>query len=203
MIALCTPVYDKLDLGFIASRDRMDVDGPVLGLFQHGTLLDDARRFMTLRALAVPEVTHTMWVDADMTFAPDAVRRLLAHDLPIVGGLCFERRPPYAPTLWRDGAQLRDYSDGLVEVDSTGGAFLLVKREVYEHIGEEFEATGWWLSSATHGLPGERRAGDECFLARAKMCGYKVFVDTTVKTGHVASVVVDEDFYKMWRASQE
>jgi hypothetical protein len=128
-----------------------------------------------------------------MVFEADSFERLYAHDLPIVGGLCHNRRPPYMPILMReyDGGYAFVYDfdrevdgKGLIEVDATGAAFLLVKREVFERIAETKEEP-----FAIRG-PGE----DVSFCLRAKELGYKIFVDTTVEIGHVGEVVVGSDF---------
>lgn len=199
-VAICTPVYDTYDPRFIRALRVLDVPGQEgMVLEAHGQLLDDARRNLTIQALAQERVTHILWADADMTFPPDALARLLDHELPIVGALCFERRPPYNPTINVGGNLLWDYPrDTLVRVDSTGGGFLLTERQVYESIAARFGARSWWISRNDGDL-GETFAGDESFLWRAKQCGFEVHVDTSVKTGHVAKVIVDEAFVDRWR----
>lgn len=156
-----------------------------------GFQIEHARNLITQEALNfVPGLTHLLWIDDDMTFEPDAVRRLLAHDLPIVGGLCFNRRHPYSPVLVyfteRGFAFKYDYPEGLVEVDATGAAFLLVKKEVFLKIREKYPEGPWSILGI-----GE----DVSFCKRATAVGYKVFVDTTVKIGHISpDIVVDEAF---------
>lgn len=154
-----------------------------------GYQIDKARNMITEVAVNRPEVTHLMWIDDDMTFEPDAVSRLLDHDLPIVGGLCHNRRHPYMPILVHlDGGRFSfqyDYPEGLVEVDATGGAFLLMKKEVITKIHERYPEGPWSIIDV-----GE----DVSFCKRATSVGYKILVDTTVKIGHLAEVVVDEEF---------
>ena len=152
---------------------------------------------ITSSVSSIDAITHLLWIDDDMTFAPDAARRLLAHDLPIVGGLCFGRRMPFPPTLihitQRGFSFQYEYPEGLVEPDATGAAFLLVKKEVFYKIHEKFKEGPWTPIGV-----GE----DVSFCRRARDVGYKIHVDTTVKIGHIAESVVDEDFAKRNRTFQ-
>lgn len=158
-----------------------------------GLQIEHARNMITQEALNfVPDLTHIMWIDDDMTFEPDAVRKLLAHDLPIVGGLCFNRRPCYAPVLVyftpRGFAFKYDYPEGLLQVDATGAAFLLVKKEVFLKIREKYPEGPFNILGV-----GE----DVSFCKRATAVGYKIFVDTTVKIGHISpDIVIDEEFVR-------
>jgi hypothetical protein len=162
-----------------------------------GFQVDVARNMITSEACQYRDVTHLMWIDDDMTFAPDAVQRLVDRDLPIVGGLCHNRRHPYMPILVKETQRgcsfMYDYPEGLVEVDATGAAFLLVKKEVffkmYETTGE-----GWWTPKGV--------SEDISFCRRARQAGYKVFVDTRVKIGHMGEVEVEETFARHNRQFQ-
>jgi len=157
-----------------------------------------ARQALTASALAtVPNLTHILWVDDDMCFQPDAIWRLLNHDLPIVGGLCHNRRPPsYQPILLKKFSEERrkdrgaeygfiyDYPKGsLLPVDATGAAFLLVKREVFDHMdGQE-----WWT-------PRGNVWEDISFCERARDAGFPAYVDTSLDIGHVGECMVDSAF---------
>jgi GT2 family glycosyltransferase len=173
--------------------------------------VDEARNELTKIALQIPEVTHLFWVDDDMVYPSNSLKRLLAHDKPIVGGLCHDRRHPYKPVIARyfdrswgcdEGAYgwLFDYPDDeLIEVDATGGAFLLVKREVFEAIrdgeGDPSWADWWTPIPAKHG-----HAEDLAFCWRAQRMGYTIHVDTGLDIGHVGEVVIDKGFSRRNRA---
>ena len=190
MLAVCFPQARGANPRTVKCLLQLDLPKPYLYTDPVGLQVDIARNAMTSVALAYKEVTHLMFIDDDMTFDRDAVRRLLTHDLPIVGGLCHNRRPPYPPILIHDsprGFEFQyDYPEGLVEVDATGAAFLLVKREVFEAIRAEFPDEEPWRPKGV--------SEDVSFCRRAREAGFKVFVDTTIKIGHVGEVVVDEGF---------
>ncbi|MBU1767873.1 MAG: glycosyltransferase [Candidatus Omnitrophica bacterium] len=238
-VALCMPSANKIHAeNFNSYRflRRAFVKWYHLGVV--GFPVEMARNQLTLQALQIvdsegkPEVTHLLWIDDDMVYPPDALEKLLAHDLPFVGGLCHDRRHPFKPVLARtlDGATwgvdgdsygwLYDYpKKQLVPVDATGGAFLLVRREVFEKIrddecreglkaglalrgetlnDEQFEARlhaqkatygGWWASDDRRGL-----SEDIAFCARARKAGFPISVDTSLDIGHMGEVVINEDF---------
>ena len=208
-VAICTPIYDRTHPAYEQSlrhlwkpsqREGAELEGECAHLLNiRGFLIEEARNALTEQALeAEPHATHLLWIDDDMAFPVHALKRLLEHDVPIVGGLCFNRRPPYHPIVIRRFAdeEARDEEgeprygfcyhyppDTLFEVDRIGAGFLLVKREVFE----KMDKRDWW--NKTGGL-----SEDFSFSHRAKALGYKLLVDTGLKIGHVGEVMVDESF---------
>lgn len=194
-IAVCMPMARAAHPNTMRCLLKLDLPRPYHFLDLVGFQVDVARNMLTETACSFDDVTHLLWIDDDMTFEEDAARRLLAHDLPIVGGLCFGRRHPYPPILVhlteRGYSFQYDYPEGLVEVDATGGAFLLVKKEVFYKIFEKDKIGAW----SPLGV-GE----DMSFCRRARAVGYKVFVDTSVKIGHMGEACIEADYGKRNRA---
>lgn len=191
-VAICTPVLDHIELPtqrcLDALRFPLGWKGAKLG--SHGIETDEARKMLTEQALRISDegdkVTHLMWIDADMTFKSDSLIRLIAHDQDIVGGLCFEKRAPYNPVIFKKGKPILDYPDDeVIEVDSTGAAFVLVKRHVFEQMQEG----SWW-----HKQSGQSE--DQEFFKRCRGRGHKVRIDTGCKVGHFGKVIINEEFAK-------
>lgn len=160
-----------------------------------------------------------LMIDDDMQWTPADVKLLLSvasrDERPIVGGLCFSHDAasgPYAvrPTLWRVTDRsgtvelIRDYPKGeLVEVDSTGAAFLLVHRQVFAKMRAKF---GKLPSGADNPYPyfveglvtgaGVALGEDSAFCARARSMGIPIFVHTGARIGHVKTVVLTEAMFE-------
>lgn len=212
-IAICMPTADMMHPDTMFSVMRLDLTGCEKAIETiRGKSIDEARNMIVGRILFDPDckrITHFLWVDDDMVFEPDAAKRLLAHDLPIVGALAYGRRAPhYAPILLHRaphgalGYQYQHhFTRGLVKVDATGSAFILVKREVYEAIEERFTKHG----EGPYSNSGEGVLGcgeDVSFCERAKACGFDTWVDTSVEAGHIGEVVVDTAFAERNRIAE-
>lgn len=145
-----------------------------------------------------------MFIDDDMVWEPDAIRRLIEVrnelDLDVVGGLCFRRQEPFQPTLYMresptDGAYnfLEKWDTDVVEVDATGLAFVVIHKRVFERIaGYEMPPV-----AERRSLPGFFRwsgifGEDLQFCQDAKATGSSIFVDTRIETRHVAEIQISK-----------
>ena len=172
--------------------------------------------------LAHPAEPEWLWmIDSDMTFADDILERLLATadpiSRPIVGALCFGVGPmkingkdyfnaeystlykpfPTIYTLDDDGKMQhwQTYMENTVQpVNSTGAACLLVHRSVLAdpRWTEDGHPFPWFREAVLHGKPCSE---DHFFCLKAGKLGYPIVVDTSIKTGHVKTFVVDEEMY--------
>jgi teichuronic acid biosynthesis glycosyltransferase TuaG len=207
MISVCMPIQkdvrprtmqDLITLRDFCQAAGLSVD--VLIVEQEAS--HTARNLLTRKALD-SSATHLLWIDADMSFPRDALLRLLAHRLPIVGGLYFNRRAPFHPQLLRKQPAERAMDDvpmaycydwrrevsqdgagSLLKVDATGAGFLLVERRVFTDISPD---DGWWAPLGTG-------SDDIWFLRRATAAGYEIFVDTALELGHLGEIAVDAEF---------
>jgi hypothetical protein len=209
-VCIAMPVYDQPEHETMRSLRKLHKPNPhgAEGVFgatayseTNGVLIEAARNAMVSEATSyVPGFTHMLFIDADMIFPSAALKTLLYHDKDIVGGLYFNRRPPYPPILMRANdpswfseesllGHWYDYPrEQLVEVDATGCGFMLVKTDVFAHVYSGDPASPGWFDK----LPG--LSEDYSFCVRAIEKGFKVFVDTHLKLGHVGKVVVDEAY---------
>jgi hypothetical protein len=74
------------------------------------SMLTESRHRLVAEALAW-EADHMLWLDADHVFPPDALLRLLAHNLPAVGCNYPRRFAPTAPTAAVEAAGAEDAED--------------------------------------------------------------------------------------------
>lgn len=107
-----------------------------------GALVDKTRNEAVVQMLGDPQAQFLLMIDADMTWRADAPLQLIErafNSLPIadiIGGWCPLRGWPYLPTIdpgsgtWEPVAPM----SGVIEVMRTGGAFVLIKRHVFERM---------------------------------------------------------------------
>jgi FkbM family methyltransferase len=135
-------------------------------------------------------------VDSDIAFAPDTLKKLLAHDLDAVSGLYIQRKPglhilevyehneqggvtniPYGKIKGR----------GLVEIAGCGFGCVLVKAEVFKAIGyPQFK----YYSAINHK---DTVSEDVDFCRKALEKGFKIWADTTIQCQHTGSFTFNVD----------
>lgn len=124
-----------------------------------------------------------LFVDCDMLFPPNALDRLLAHDLDIVGADYRRRAAPYGKIGW----PLKDVPEpesGLVERVALGLGLLLIRRRVFDGLSQP------WFARI---YSGETEANKGCmtedyfFCLKAREAGFKVWcdLDLTRETMHL------------------
>lgn len=174
-----------------------------------GSILPSQRNELVQRMLG----DWILFIDSDMSFQPDAIGRLVKvreeHDLDIVGGLCFQRKEPYQPTLYmREQPTSGGYSflekwdTDLVEVDATGFAFILIHRRVFERMVRVYEERPdfvWPSVEDRKRMPPpnffrwmDGFGEDLRFCQDAKAIGCRIYVDTRIEIDHGASQVVNK-----------
>jgi len=169
-------------------------------------LIYESRNQFAMKALK-QKYDYILWLDSDMTFKPDVLKRLLddaeQNDLDFVCGLYFKRRLPTAPVIyksveWEQDPTLgvkhssevyTDYpKDSLFEIAAAGLGCCLTKTSVIEKCAEHY------MLSPFEPMPflGE----DLAFCWKLRNLGVKLWCDSRVKCGHVGTYVFDEKVYE-------
>lgn len=146
-------------------------------------------RAILLKAAVESECDWCLWLDDDMIPPPDMVERLYLHTKggrKVVGGLASRKIVPAEPVAFQylPGQGLRPMSScdltedkGLVEVDSTGMANVLIHTSVMAQVNQ-----------ASNGLPFQFIVGynaeDLHFFNIARAIGHKFYIDCTIRVGH-------------------
>lgn len=206
-IAMCT--RDKISAGtaiswIMSDRQSFLGEGENIGQFIIQGHVLTLQRNECIRNM---DGDWIIFIDDDMTWQPDAIRRLVEtqrkFDLDMVGGLCFQRGEPYQPTLYMreqptegNYVFLEDWErDSVVEVDATGMAFVLITKRLLERIAGEFPDR----NTRSKGRPpsyfrwDEKGFGEDMtFCQDAKKAGARIFVDTSIKTGHIGEHTITE-----------
>ena len=193
-VAVCIPAHRDTRAAFTLSLARMvqatasrpvlyngDMATPDLRFHMvHCSRVDIAREKLAKVALE-GEPDYLLWLDDDHTFPPDALIRLAAHDVPIVGcnyAMKGEGETSSTATRLADNkpVYLQPRADGLEEVHTIGFGLCLIKAPVFKLLPQP-----WFFI----GNSGE----DAFFCGLAKAHGIPVHVDHSIKVGHIGEKV--------------
>jgi GT2 family glycosyltransferase len=152
--------------------------------FEQGPGNAAVKRDLCVQRFLASSAAWIYFSDSDHVVERDVVLRLLAHEVPIVGGIyagpvrdgSSNDMTVYAGFAERtlDPGMLRP---GLQEVDWIGGGSVLVRRPVLEAIA------GPWFGKADDGEDLE-------FCAQAHAAGFPVYVDAGVRVAHLQVIPV-------------
>jgi hypothetical protein len=142
-IKIAIPARDQVDTGFAQSLASMTMqtcqhpEVTELGVqFCRGTLIVNQRRLLA-QALLDEGGDWLLFLDSDMRFSPDTLKRLLAHGVPFVACNYPTRRMPIEPTAYRrmrtqEHIWTNEESSGLEECAGAGLGVTLIHRTVFE-----------------------------------------------------------------------
>lgn len=96
-----------------------------------------------------PDCTHFLYTGDDLTFAPDAIEKLLLADKPVISACSTWKTPPFFPNadaLDAEGLESKLYvtremvlNGSIIEVKGAGSGMMLIQRKVLEDV-RDF----WW-----------------------------------------------------------
>lgn len=193
---------DMMNTAFVASLLPLD-KGEADVAFQKNTLVYDARNLLTEKAIA-GGYERILWLDSDMTFTPDLLKRLSAdldEGRDMVCGIFFKRIIPCTPCIYK--AIYATKKDG--KIYPHADAYLDYPRDsVFEIAGCGFGATMMNVSllnriKERHGLPFSPFVGygeDFSFCMRVAELGVPMYCDSRVKVGHVGYAEYNEETYE-------
>lgn len=219
-IAICIPVYGDTKAKFtqslanmlIHTKDATIVDGagnplPVeIEVFMVScSMLTESRHRLVAEAI-VWGADYMLCLDADHTFPPDTLVRLLSHGLPAVGCNYARRHTPTAPTAAYDGEHhsltlytTREKAEAgeIEECAHLGFGVLLLDMRIFDALQKHAEDHGDGNFLPLFKFePTENKIGmigeDVFFFRKLAECGIKPFVDHRLswEVGHLFEVIL-------------
>lgn len=150
---------------------------------------------------------HLLFIDSDMNFEPESVLRLLAWNQtkPIVGGAYESRKEGKIYILSLDGDKDHVQMDamGNVKARRIATGFMMIQRQVFEKLAEmhpEWEHKDNTSDAMLHSffdfkVTREGYIGEDfLFCDRAQEAGFSVWIDPTIKLGHMGIHEFKSDF---------
>lgn len=190
-IAICTPVHGDTKAGYTASLAQMliftlgQANPPVISYFQRSSSMLPVVRCDLVDAALRDEADYILWVDADHTFPPDTLIRLLAHKVDVVA-LNFRRRlPPHDVVTYDLEGRAIESGTGLVKASQAGLGLCLMRTAVFKDITPplfEFRIDRQGV------ITGE----DAVLFGKILQAGFDIHVDMSLSAecGHIAETLL-------------
>lgn len=160
--------------------------------------IDTLRNDIVQNAISLG-ATKLIMMDVDMIYHPKTITRLLSHNLPIVGALCFRRYPPFDSIVLRGDSKgyvpVDEWEENeLLECDATGAGCILYDMEVFRKMPAP------WFKFRHDPETGAGIGEDVGFCQDLKAAGYRIFVDTSVPADHLTLMAINRNTSKLYRA---
>jgi hypothetical protein len=231
ILFVALPAYDhKLSLKLAISLARFAQTAPQHGISIHfgsicGCSVVSKARNRLVADFLESDATDLLFIDSDINFEPEAILRLMAFGgqdkkKGIVAGVprVRDKDTRYITNLGYDGEKnLTMNGMGLVQAEDVATAFMWVRREVFEEMGEAHPEWTYWDDAAgrdqtaffhfevrPRGYIGE----DFLFCERTRELGYQVWIDPSITLGHMGIQEYvgnfgDDVLYPMMQPEQE
>ena len=206
MVAI--PCMDQTCTLFDQCLDNLTPVGEISITRNPGSLVYVSRN--ALAEVAVKEgMDFVLWIDSDMVFTPDLMQRLMKRmeeGYDIVAPICFRRRAPFAPVIYKriqlgigeEDSIVEGYAryprDSFFEVAACGFGCVMMRTAVLAKVLEEQKCLF---------TPFQQYGEDISFCLRARRSGFKIMCDSSIKLGHVSQSIVTEETYLQYRRSLE
>jgi len=204
-VGICTPCYG----GAVHEKHYVSVVSFVIASMKNNmnftletmaneSLVTRARNNLVAKCMSNKQITHILFIDADVGFDVESIYKLIAHDKDIVGGIYPKKtfEPDYvfnpSPNAKREG--------NLVEVDDIGTGFMLIKRSVIETMMSKYpdlkyksdinyspEAEPFMYALFDTSISketGTYLSEDYTFCERWRNLGGKIYADTSIELTH-------------------
>ena len=195
---ICVPCMDQVPAQFAQSLACLEKEGQVAVAFQISSLIYTARNELGKKAIDMG-ADYVLWLDSDMMFAPDILKKMMARERDFVTGVYYRRVQPFSPVLFdqlditEEGTTFHNVDvvpEELSEIAACGFGCVLMKTQVLFDVAAIYQD----MFSPIGGC-GE----DLSFCHRARSIGYKIFVDPQIQCGHVGHHVITKEFYEAYK----
>ncbi len=165
----------------------------------HGSILPQLRERALMKAIK-DKATHLLFIDSDMTFPPDTLRRLLNRQRAIVAANCATKCLPSNPTARAKGETLAgeplytfEKSTGIQRVWRVGTGVMLITLAAIEHLPQPFFNITWVEELKDH------RGEDWFFCEKLEEAQIPIYVDHDLskEIGHIGSQVYDYELVEL------
>ena len=151
---------------------------------QTSAILHESRNILALRAIT-EKCTHLLFVDTDMEFPIDSLSRLLKREKKIIGVPTNIKQLPLVSTAKKraEGFDIWENEGDLIKCASVGTGFMLIDLSVFKELSKPY----FFYS---HLENGKLDYGEDAYFCRkAREAGFPIYLDTTLKVGHIGDYI--------------
>lgn len=205
--AYCNRLANMKHLGHLEERGKLLKQNPRFEFYQKtcGRMHVHVAREEMAKTALVSNCDFLFMLDDDMICDDDLFEKLYASQKDIIAPLAFTRNFPHKPVIynciegWDTVSQTEHFTNyavmnypknSLKEVDAVGFGAVLIKVDCFRKMAQP-----WFMNPYKTGE-------DINFCYEAKKYGFKTWVDTRVKLGHIGHpLIVTEDYVQtQWKA---
>lgn len=195
ILDICMPVYKSIDVRTFVSFFTLAMPNCSRRLYvEHGTTGDIAksRNELVKRIVDADEPAEfSLWIDSDVSFESDSLKKLIAAmrpDVGVVTGLTRGRTQPHDIVCFHLGDDF-NYRSAFshikgktiarepIEVDACGADFMLVRNDVFRVHSATFDRRSGWTE-------------DLSFCQCVRSAGYKILAHGDVRIGHQTEITL-------------
>lgn len=153
---------------------------------------------------------YLCFLDADMTFPPDLIARLLQADKPVISARYHMRREPYHVVAYvkhrtLDGPHAYapvHWGQGVFEIERGGAGALLIRRDVLERIRERI-GDNWFRYQRGPNPPHDFSVSEDFwFYQQAREAGFSCWLDWDVECQHLQTMPINRSWNEAYLDAQ-
>ncbi|NOR27596.1 MAG: hypothetical protein GQ540_03595 [Lutibacter sp.] len=179
--------------------------------FNEGSLISAQRNHLS--KIAYESECDLLFIDSDMTFNPEDIEKIVESEKDIIGGLCYSRREPYFPIIYKDFDDEKfgfsrklpnEFEGDIIECIATGTGVLCIKHQVLKVMhNEKFVKANGYPFNMIQLDNGDQLGEDLSFCLKiAKKTNFKIFCDITVDIGHVGDMAITKETYEAYNGKE-
>jgi len=201
-LLIAIPTTDYIHFQFVECLTKLikqlDEDGVDYDVFFQGnTLVYVGRDKIALKSFT-EGYTHVLWLDSDMIFTDTLLDDLMESGKSFVTGIAHGRRPPHASCLFTEiwpGCQRWEgweYPSTPFKVAGCGMACVLMETSIIKDV---------WSKHGTAFFPERELGEDLAFCKRAADIGHEIWVEPTVRLGHIGHITIYPEYREIYENS--
>lgn len=184
LVALGVPSGDLVHADFAMSLAMMCMNpGAQVFLLNSRSSLIPLGRNQCAAAAQLMKASHLLFLDTDMVFPADVLKRLLAHNKDIVGASYSRRVPPFHPLTVTEEGEHVHITSGLRRVKLLPTGCMLIRMKVFNTLAKP------WFNLVAEG--DQLRGEDYYFCKNARAAGFEIWCDgdLSMQLGHIGQKI--------------